>query len=189
MNSMTNHNDGACHSEAAHSQKMDHDHSCCSTPAKHESSPSPHAAHANHAHGTGWKAASSVTLHCLTGCAVGEWIGLAIGVGLGLPAVTTIVLAVVLSFISGFALTLVPLIKGGMGFNQAMKIVWVGEVISISVMELVMNLVDYHMGGMRAVSLASAQYWSAFGSALVAGYVAAIPVNYWLLQRNLKNCH
>jgi hypothetical protein len=150
-------------------------------------------ANAHHAHHTvdgRWKAAASVTLHCLTGCAIGEWLGLAIGASLGWAPGATITLAVILAFVCGFALTLAPLMKTGMRLVQATKVVWIGEAVSITVMELAMNLVDYHMGGMQqGVSLGSAQYWIAFGAAAVAGYLAAVPVNYWLLQRNLKNCH
>ena len=101
-------------------------------------------------------------------------------------------LAVVLSFASGFALTLVPLVRRGMALRAALSMVWVGETVSIAVMELVMNLVDYALGGMNNAGgsrLLTAQYWTAFGVALVAGYLAALPVNAWLLRRNLKNCH
>jgi hypothetical protein len=146
-------------------------------------------AHAGHAHQGGLRGAASVTLHCLTGCAIGELTGLAIGVGLGWNPKLTITLAVVLSFASGFALTLVPMLRRGFGFAASLRTVWLGEVISISVMEAVMNLVDYQMGGMRGVSLASGRYWEAFAWALVAGFIAALPVNAWMLERNMKRCH
>lgn len=149
-------------------------------------------AHGQHSHAPGgsWRAAASVTLHCLTGCAIGEWTGLAIGVSLGLETHHTIMLAVTLAFLCGFALTLLPLMRRGMSFAQAWRLVWIGEVTSIAVMELVMNVVDYHMGGMGSgMSLLHPQYWIAFGIAAVAGYLAAWPVNWWLLRRNLKNCH
>ena len=150
--------------------------------------------HAGHGHASGhrssWRAAASVTLHCLTGCAIGEWLGLSIGVTLGLGTVKTIALAVTLAFICGFALTLIPLMRRGLRFAQAWRIVWIGETVSIAVMELVMNLVDYQLGGMQAgMSLLHPQYWIAFGVAALAGYLAAWPVNWWLLRRNLKNCH
>ncbi|MBV8159107.1 MAG: DUF4396 domain-containing protein, partial [Dyella sp.] len=92
-------------------------------------------------------------------------------------------------FVSGFALTLLPMLRRGFGFADSLRTVWLGEVISISVMELVMNLVDYQMGGMRGVSLASARYWEAFALALVAGFLAAWPVNAWMLSRNMQRCH
>jgi hypothetical protein len=96
---------------------------------------------------------------------------------------------VILSFISGFTLTLLPMLRRGFGLLSALRTVWLGEVISIGVMELVMNLVDYRMGGMRGVSLLAPLYWEAFGLALVAGYAAAWPVNAWMLARNVQRCH
>jgi len=166
-------------------------HACCHADAA-QAAPAPAESmnvHAGHAHHGGWRGAASVTLHCLTGCAIGELLGLAIGVSLGWTPRLTISLAVALSFVSGFALTLVPMLRRGFGFADSFRTVWLGEVISISVMELVMNLVDYQMGGMRGVSLASARYWEAFALGLVAGFIAAWPVNAWMLSRNMKRCH
>jgi len=146
-------------------------------------------AHGGHARGDGWQAAASVTLHCLTGCAVGELAGLAIGVGLGWRPGYTITLAVALAFVSGFALTLLPMLRRGFGFLASLRTVWLGEAVSIGVMEIAMNIADYQMGGMRGVSLVSARYWEAFAAALVAGFLAAWPVNAWMLRRQLKRCH
>lgn len=170
--------------------------SCCQGP---ENKP---AAHATPQHGAPaaaqghaavdhrWATAARITLHCLTGCAIGEWTGLAIGVSLGWSVGATIALAVTLAFGFGFALTIVPMVRRGLTVAQAFKIVWLGEVVSISVMELVMNVVDYHLGGMGpGMSLLHPQYWIAFGIAALAGYLAALPVNHWLLSRNLKKCH
>ncbi|HUS24976.1 MAG TPA: DUF4396 domain-containing protein [Candidatus Binatia bacterium] len=143
-----------------------------------------------HAHGgSGWRAAASVTTHCLTGCLVGEWLGLAIGVVFALPTAATVALATVLAYVSGFALTLWPLLRGGTALAHAVRVVFVGEAISIGVMELVMNAVDYSMGGMAVKSLMAARYWEALAVAAVAGFLAAWPVNVWLLSRNLKSCH
>ena len=148
-------------------------------------------AHSHHGAVTGWAGAARITLHCLTGCAIGEWLGLTIGLLLGLETVHRIVLAVVLAYLFGFALTLYPLMRAGMAFRQAFRIVWVGEAVSIGVMEVVMNFVDYHMGGMGpGMSLLHPQYWIAFGVAAVAGYLVAWPVNFWLLKSSVKQaCH
>jgi hypothetical protein len=162
-------------------------HACCHGAAEHgQTQATPPAAHA---HSAGWRGAASVTVHCLTGCAIGELLGLAVGVSLGWPPRLTVTLAVALSFLSGFALTLIPMLRRGFGFADSLRTVWLGEVISISVMELVMNLVDYQMGGMRGVSLASGRYWEAFALALAGGFLAAWPVNAWMLSRNMKRCH
>ena len=169
-----------------------HEEQACCHAAAEQPRPAPVAApapHAGHEHQGGLRGAISVTMHCLSGCAIGELTGLAIGVGLGWNPNTTITLAVLLSFLSGFALTLVPMMRRGFGFADSFRTVWLGEVISISVMEAVMNLVDYQMGGMRGVSLVSGRYWEAFAFALVGGFLAALPVNAWMLNRNMKRCH
>lgn len=131
----------------------------------------------------------SATLHCLTGCAIGEFAGLAIGTTLGLGVWPTVSLAVVLGFISGFTLSLIPLTRRGLSLGQAFRAIWLGETVSIAVMELAMNLADYHVGGLTAGSLANPVFWLGYGAALVAGYLAAFPVNFVLLKKQLKHCH
>lgn len=145
-------------------------------------------AHCHH-HQAGWKDAASVTIHCLTGCAIGEFAGLAIGVSIGLAVWPTMILATTLAFISGYALTLIPFLRRGVSFAVAWRTVWLGELVSISVMELVMNATDYSMGGMSAGSVATWAFWRGYIAALIGGYLAAWPINLWLLRRNLKNCH
>lgn len=136
-----------------------------------------------------WRGAASATLHCLTGCAIGEFAGLAIGVHFGLSTLATIVLATTLAFLSGYALTLIPFLRQGVPLGQALKSIWLVEFVSISVMEIAMNTADYHAGGMHAASLADPVFWLGYATALVAGFVAAWPVNYWLIGRGLKSCH
>src|SRR5687768_68687 len=119
-------------------------------------------AHSHHGHSSGGslRTSAQATLHCLTGCVIGEVAGLMIGVSLGLPAWQTIALATVLAYISGMTLGLLPVMKNrGVSLLDALRIIWVGEVISIGVMELVMNYVDYRMGGMGAPSIASWMFW------------------------------
>ena len=151
-----------------------------------------HGAHSQHGHsgGNAWRTSAQATLHCLTGCVIGEVAGLAIGVTLGLAAWQTIVLATVLAYLSGMTLGLLPVMRSqGVGFLEALRIIWVGEVISIGVMEIVMNFVDYQMGGMGAPSIASWMFWRGILFAVPAGFIAAWPVNYWLIKRELKACH
>jgi hypothetical protein len=71
----------------------------------------------------------------------------------------------------------------------AFKLIWLGEAISIGVMEIVMNAVDYQMGGMAAMTVLSWQFVRGLLFAVPAGFLAAWPVNYWLLGRDLKACH
>ena len=146
--------------------------------------------HANQHRKINARTAASATVHCLTGCSIGEFLGLAIGVSLGWAPWQTITLAVVLAFISGYALSLIPLMRGrGLSFTAAFKIIWLGELISIGVMELAMNIADYQAGGMHATSVLDPVFWIGFAAALTAGFVAAYPVNYWMLKRNMKACH
>lgn len=164
------------------------DHSCHSSPSE---MPSAHA-HRGHAApaSSQWRLAAHSTLHCLTGCIVGETIGLAIGVELGLATGAIITLATALSYVSGFTLGLVPVMRErGISLIDALKIIWIGEATSIAVMEMAMNAADYLMGGMGVNTMFS---WVWLRSLLVAvpvGFIAAWPVNYWLLKRDLKACH
>ena len=113
-----------------------------------------------------------------------------IGVSLGLGVWPTIILATTLAYVSAFTLGLVPLMREqNKSFIEALKVIWLGEVVSIGVMEIAMNSADYAMGGMQAGTIFSTVFWSAMLVAVVAGFVAAWPVNYWLLSRNMKKCH
>ena len=161
------------------------------TKISHHASMESHAAHVHHGHGGGpFKTSFHATLHCLTGCVIGEVTGLLIGVSLGLGPWPTIILATALSYLSGMTLGLLPVMRDrGATVLQALKIIWIGEVISIGVMEVVMNFVDYQMGGMTAPSVMTWMFWRGIVFAVPAGFVAAWPVNYWLLRRNLKACH
>lgn len=121
---------------------------------------------------------------------IGEVAGLAIGVSLGLGVWPTIILATVLAYVTGMTLGLIPVMRDQqVGLLEALRIIWIGELISIGVMEIVMNAVDYHMGGMTAPSVASWMFWRGIILAVPAGFLAAWPVNYWLLKRELKSCH
>lgn len=151
-----------------------------------------HSVHGHHGHGGGGplRTSAQATLHCLTGCVIGEVVGLAIGVSLGLAAWQIIVLATALAYLSGMTLGLLPVMKSqNVGLVEAFRIIWIGEVISIGVMEIVMNFVDYQVGGMGAPSIVSWMFWRGILFAVPAGFLAAWPVNYWLLKRELKACH
>jgi hypothetical protein len=141
-------------------------------------------------HGGALRVSAQATLHCLTGCVIGEVAGLLIGVALGLAVWQTIALATLLAYTTGMTLGLLPVMRSrGIGLGAAFQIIWLGEVLSIGVMELVMNLVDYQMGGMTAPSVLSWMFWRGILFAIPAGFLAAWPVNYWLIRRDLKTCH
>ena len=151
-----------------------------------------HHGHAHHGHVSGgpWKTAAQSTLHCLTGCVIGEVAGLLIGVSLGLSPWPIIILATTLSYVSGMTLGLLPVMRSQqVGMIAALRIIWIGEVVSIGVMEIAMNFIDYQMGGMGASSVLTWVFWRGLAFAIPAGFLAAWPVNYWLLKRELKSCH
>ena len=146
--------------------------------------------HSHHHHHGGWITSAQATLHCLTGCVIGEVAGLTIGVSLGLAVWQTVALATALAYLSGFALGLVPVMRRhNKTFLQALRIIWLGEVISIGVMEIAMNSADYAVGGMTAGSIFHPAFWIGIGVAIPAGFLAAWPLNAWLLRQNMKHCH
>jgi hypothetical protein len=162
--------------------------SCCAQDESALHAPTPHA---HDGRGTSsLRTAAHATLHCLTGCVIGEFIGLLIGVSLGIPPYPMMALSTVLAYASGFSLTVFPLMRStGLRFKAALNAVWIGEVVSIGMMELVMNTVDYHMGGVRSGSIGNPLFWEALSAAVPAGYIAAFPVNAWLIGKELKRCH
>ncbi|MGH8336511.1 MAG: DUF4396 domain-containing protein, partial [Gammaproteobacteria bacterium] len=139
-------------------------HPCCDTD-KADNLADAHAHHGGH-NSSALKTAAHATLHCLTGCMIGELIGLMIGVTLGFHPYTSMALSTVLAFISGFSLTVFPLMhRAKFGFSSAFKAIWLGELLSIGVMELVMNSIDYHMGGVRTGSVFNPLFWEALAVA------------------------
>ena len=148
----------------------------------HVSHAGPHG-HAGH-HTTGTNAmAVSATLHCLTGCAIGEIVGLMIGTAIGLSAGWTIVLAVSLAFLFGYALSTLPLLKVGLGLGTALSIVLAADTLSILTMEIVDNAVMAIIPGAMDAGLVNPVFWIGMMIALTAAFFAAFPVNRYLLQR------
>jgi hypothetical protein len=133
---------------------------------------------------------AQATLHCLSGCIIGEVAGLLIGVALGLSVGPIIILATTLAYLSGMTLGLVPVMRNqNKTFLEALKLIWVGEVVSIGVMEIAMNAADYAVGGMQAGSILAPAFWAGIAVAVPAGFLAAWPLNWWLLKRDIKKCH
>ena len=128
------------------------------------------------------RVAATATLHCLTGCAIGEVLGMVIGTALGLSNPATIALAVLLAFCFGYALTMVPLLRAGLAFCRAAARVRVG-LFSIAVMELVDNGVMLAVPGAMDATLRSPLFWGALAFALAVAFVFAYPLNRYLIAR------
>jgi hypothetical protein len=145
-----------------------------------------HADHVHHAHHDmgGLNAmAASATLHCLTGCAIGEITGLVIGTAAGLGNAWTIALSVSLAFFFGFLLSSLPLVRAGLGLVAALSIVLAADTLSIATMELVDNTVMALIPGAMDAGLVNVLFWVGMMISLTVAFVAAYPVNRYLLQR------
>ena len=133
--------------------------------------------------------AHSATWHCLMGCGLGEVLGVIIGTALELPIMNTMILAVVLGFVFGFIFGLRPLLRAGFDFSRAIHQVFIAETLSIVVMEATQVLVQVYTPGVMQAGLLSWIFWLGMGLALVAGYIAAFPVNYVLVGKGIRHVH
>lgn len=147
--------------------------------------------HPHHHHGatTTWGAAASATLHCLTGCAIGEVLGMVIGTALGWSTLPTIVLAVSLAFVFGYALTMRGVLRAGLTFKQALRVALLADTFSIAVMEVVDNGVMVAVPGAMEAPLSSPIFWGALAFALAVAFVVAWPVNKWLIGKGAGHAH
>lgn len=143
-----------------------------------------HHEHHEHAAMGGVNAmAVSATLHCLTGCAIGEIAGLMIGTAAGLANGWTITISVALAFLFGYTLSTLPLVKAGLSVVAALSVVLAADTLSIATMEVVDNLVMAVLPGAMDAGLVNVVFWVGMMIALTAAFFAAYPVNRYLLQR------
>ena len=127
--------------------------------------------------------AASATLHCLTGCALGEVAGIAIGTALGWSNLATIALAIGLAFLFGYSLTSLPLLRAGLAFAAVVPIALASDTLSIATMEVVDNAIILVIPGAMEAGLGDVLFWGSLAVALVIAGFAAFPVNRWLLAR------
>jgi hypothetical protein len=129
------------------------------------------------------RTAFSATLHCLTGCAIGEVLGIVIGTALGWSNVATIVLAIVLAFFFGYGMMILPLLRSGMALGAVLPLAFASDTLSITVMEIVDNLIIVVIPGAMDAGLGSLLFWGSLAFALAVAFVAAFPVNRYLISR------
>ena len=148
------------------------------------------AAHGEHVHDempTSGRALTSVafsaTLHCLTGCALGEIAGVVIGTALGFSNFGTIALAVALAFLFGYTLTSLPLLRAGLAVGAVVPIALASDTLSIATMEVVDNAIILVVPGAMDAGVGSLLFWGSLSVALVIAGVVALPVNRWLIAR------
>lgn len=146
-----------------------------------------HAGHAGHAAAAGTASLNTTafwaTLHCLSGCAVGEVLGMVLGTALGLSDGATIALAVALAFLFGYAFTVTPLLRSGMAPGAAIKVALGADTASIALMEIVDNLIMVTWPGAMDAGLGDPLFWIALAAALLIAGAAAFPLNRFLIQR------
>lgn len=127
--------------------------------------------------------AASATLHCLTGCAIGEIAGLMTGAALGWGNGATVILSIVLAFIFGYSLSTLPLLKAGVGFLAALSVVFAADTLSILTMEIVDNLTMLVIPGAMNAGLVDPLFWLSMTASLLVAFAAAFPVNRYLLSQ------
>lgn len=141
----------------------------------------PHAPH--HGGGASWRTAAQATLHCLTGCAVGEVLGMVIGTAAGLHNAGTVVLSVALAFVFGYALTMRGVLRAGLPVKQALKVALAADTVSIAVMELIDNTVMVGVPGAMDAGLSQLLFWVSLALSLALAFVLTTPVNRWMIGR------
>jgi hypothetical protein len=127
--------------------------------------------------------AASATLHCLTGCAIGEVLGVIIGTALGWSDLATIALAIGLAFVFGYSLTSLPLLRAGLALATVIPIALASDTLSIAVMEIVDNAIILVIPGAMEAGVGDVLFWGSLAFALAVAGLFAFPVNRWLLKR------
>ena len=142
--------------------------------------------HGGKALGTGrvsWGAAAQATLHCLTGCAIGEVLGMVIGTSVGLHNAATVVLSIALAFVFGYALTMRGVVRAGVPFRQALKVAFAADTGAIAGMELIDNAVVLAVPGAMDAGITSLLFWSSLAFSLVVAFVLTTPLNRVMMGR------
>jgi Domain of unknown function (DUF4396) len=131
------------------------------------------------------RTAFSATVHCLTGCAIGEVLGMVIGTGLGMANWATVVLSVALAFIFGYALTMLPLVRRGIPPTTAAALAFASDTASIALMEVVDNVIMVYIPGAMDAGPMTALFWGSLIASLLIAGAMAFPLNRWLIRRGL----
>ncbi|MFI9049714.1 DUF4396 domain-containing protein [Streptomyces sp. NPDC053427] len=163
-------------------QATGHEATARHTPAEHGRTGHGHAGHPGHGP-VSWATAARATLHCLTGCAIGEILGMVIGTALGWHNVPTMVLAIALAFVFGYSLTLRGVLKAGVDFRTAFRIALAADTLSIAVMELIDNGVIALWPSAMDAQLSDLLFWGALAASLALAFAVTTPVNRWMIGR------
>jgi Domain of unknown function (DUF4396) len=130
-----------------------------------------------------WPSAAKATLHCLTGCAIGEVLGMVIGTAAGLHNVTTVILSIALAFVFGYGLTVRGVLRVGVGLRPALGVALAADTVSIAVMELFDNAVLLAVPGAMDAGLTSTLFWASLAGSLAVAFIVTTPVNRAMIRR------
>jgi len=130
-----------------------------------------------------WRTAVSATLHCLTGCAIGEILGMVLATWWGWGNAASIILAVVLAFFFGYLLTFVGVRRAGLDAGTAVRTALAADSLSILVMEIVDNAFLLVVPGAMAAGLTDSFFWVTLAASLAVAFVLTVPVNRWMIGR------
>ncbi|MFI2642483.1 DUF4396 domain-containing protein [Streptomyces sp. NPDC018610] len=133
--------------------------------------------------GGSWRTAAQATLHCLTGCAVGEVLGMVVGTAAGLHNAATVVVSIALAFVFGYALTMRGVLRAGLPPRRALKVALAADTVSIAVMELIDNTVMVGVPGAMDAGLSDALFWVSLVLSLALAFVVTTPVDRWMIGR------
>jgi hypothetical protein len=177
---------------------------CCATSQQHrQPEAEDHGRHADRSHHGPGHAVSSLnrtafmaTVHCLTGCSIGEVLGMVVGTALGWSNWPTVGLAVILAFLFGYGMTLWPLRRAGMAWSAALGLAFASDTLSMTTMEIVDNVIMLLLPGAMEAGLSDPLFWESLVLSLVLAGGAAFPVNRWLISRgqghalvHAQHCH
>jgi hypothetical protein len=129
------------------------------------------------------RSALSATVHCLTGCAIGEVLGMVLATWWGWGDAASIGLAIALAFLFGYSLTLGPIVRAKVPFRRALRLTAVSDTASIALMEVVDNAFILIVPGAIAAELGDALFWWSLAVGLAIAFVFAFPLNRWLIAR------
>ena len=141
------------------------------------------AAHTHHDEISLMRSAVQATVHCLTGCAIGEVLGMVVATAFGLGNALSIAISVVLAFAFGYSLTLRPVLAAHVPFRRALRVAFASDTVSIATMEMVDNAFITLVPGALAAGLGAALFWWSLAVSLVIAFVVTVPVNRWLIAR------
>jgi len=162
---------GTHHTGTAHDHDYDHEHDAT------------HRRHGAHTPGASWSMAAKATLHCLTGCALGEILGMVIGTALVWGNVETMVLAIALAFVFGYSFTLFAVRRAGLGVKAAVKVALAADTVSIAVMEFVDNGIIALTPGAMEAQLSDGLFWLALLGGFAIAFLVTTPLNKWMIGR------